>query len=118
MYWAVLDKAKRNRKQSAFQLKRNKKHASVRAKVEHVFRIVKCQFGYRKTRYKGLVKNAAQVFFLKALANLYQARARCWRLQGNCAPKTPYWGKIRVRCETKPKSRHFCCYLWHFPPKS
>jgi transposase, IS5 family len=63
VYWAVLDKAKRN-----------KKHASVRAKVEHVFRIVKCQFGYRKTRYKGLAKNAAQVFSLMALANLCQAR--------------------------------------------
>lgn len=63
VYWAVLDKAKRN-----------KKLASVRAKVEHVFRIVKCQFGYRKARYKGLAKNAAQVFSLMALANLYQAR--------------------------------------------
>jgi transposase, IS5 family len=74
VYWAVLDKAKRNQKLSSTQRKRNKKHASVRAKVEHVFRIVKCQFGYRKTRYKGLDKNAAQVFSLMALANLYQAR--------------------------------------------
>ena len=74
VYWAVLDKAKRNRKLSATQRKKNKKHASVRAKVEHVFRIVKCQFGYRKARYKGLAKNAAQVFSLMALANLYQAR--------------------------------------------
>jgi transposase, IS5 family len=74
VYWAVLDKAKRNKKLSATQRKRNKKHASVRAKVEHVFRIVKCQFGYRKARYKGLDKNAAQVFSLMALANLYQAR--------------------------------------------
>jgi IS5 family transposase len=68
VYWAVLDKAKHNRKLSASQRKRNKKHASVRAKVEHVFRIVKCQFGYRKTRYKGIAKNAAQVFSLMALA--------------------------------------------------
>jgi transposase, IS5 family len=74
VYWAVLDKAKRNRKLSGSQRKRNKKHASVRAKVEHVFRVVKCQFGYRKARYKGLVKNAAQVFSLMALANLYHAR--------------------------------------------
>jgi len=76
VYWAVLDKAKRNRKLSGSQRKRNKKHASVRAKVEHVFRIVKCQFGYRKVRYKGLAKNAAQVFSLMALANLYQARGQ------------------------------------------
>ncbi|NOU20485.1 MAG: IS5 family transposase [Methyloglobulus sp.] len=76
VYWAVLDKAKRNRKLSGSQRKRNKKHASVRAKVEHVFRIAKCQFGCRKVRYKGLAKNAAQVFSLMALANLYQARGQ------------------------------------------
>jgi len=82
VYWAVLDKAKRNRKLSASQRKRNKKHASVRAKVEHVFRIVKCQFGYRKTRYKGIAKNAVQVFSLMALANLYQARGALLAVAG------------------------------------
>ena len=35
--------------------------ASIRAKVEHPFRVIKCQFGYRKTRYKGLTKNIAQL---------------------------------------------------------
>jgi IS5 family transposase len=50
--------------------------------VEHVFRIVKCQFGYRKTRYKGIAKNAAQVFSLMALANLYQARSRLLAVAG------------------------------------
>lgn len=82
VYWAVLDKAKRNRKLSGSQRKRNQKHASVRAKVEHVFRIVKCQFSYRKTRYKGLAKNAAQVFSLMALANLYQAREALLNVAG------------------------------------
>ena len=43
------------------------------AKVEHVFRVVKCQFGYRKVRYRGIAKNGAQVFALLALANLYRA---------------------------------------------
>ncbi len=62
VYWAVLDKAKPKKTLSATQKKRNKKHSSVRAKVEHPFRIIKCQFGYRKTRYRGLKKNAAQVF--------------------------------------------------------
>ena len=42
VYWAVLDKAKRGHKLSSAQRKRNKKQASVRAKVEHMFRIVKC----------------------------------------------------------------------------
>jgi IS5 family transposase len=78
----VLDKAKRNRKLSSSQRKRNRKHASVRAKVGHVFRIVKCQFGYRKARYKGLAKNAAQVFSLMALANLYQARGQLMAAAG------------------------------------
>jgi transposase, IS5 family len=82
VYWAVLDEVKRNRKLSASQRKRNKKHASVRAKVEHVFRIVKCQFGHRKTRYKGIAKNAAQVFSLMALANLYQARGALLAVAG------------------------------------
>ena len=35
---------------------------------------MKCQFGYRKVRYRGLAKNAAHVFALLALANLYLAR--------------------------------------------
>ncbi len=72
--WAVKDKRKRGRVLSSSQRKRNKKHGAVRAKVEHVFRIVKCQFGYRKVRYRGSAKNAAQMFSLMALANLYIAR--------------------------------------------
>ena len=39
-----------------------------------MFRVLKCQFGYRKVRYRGLAKNAAQLFSLLALANLYLAR--------------------------------------------
>jgi IS5 family transposase len=39
-----------------------------------VFRVIKCQFGYRKVRYRGLLKNTAQMFSLMALANLYHTR--------------------------------------------
>lgn len=46
----------------------------IRAKVEHVFRVMKCQFGYRKVRFRGIAKNGAQVFALLALANLFLAR--------------------------------------------
>ena len=53
---------------------RNRRHSRVRARVAHVFRIIKCQFGYRKVRYKGLAKNRAQVMSLVALANLYLLR--------------------------------------------
>jgi IS5 family transposase len=74
VYWAVKDKPKPRRKLSSSQKKRNRRHGAVRAKVEHVFRVLKCQFGYRKIRYRGIAKNGAQVFTLLALANLYLAR--------------------------------------------
>jgi len=74
IFWGVLDKAKPRKKLSASQNRRNKKLSSIRAKVEHPFRILKCQFGYRKTRYRGINKNGAQLFSLFALANLYQVR--------------------------------------------
>jgi IS5 family transposase len=50
--------------------------ASIRAKVEHPFRVIKCQFGYRKTRYRGLLKNTAQLITLFALSNLWMVRKR------------------------------------------
>ena len=50
--------------------------ASLRAKVEHPFRVVKRQFGYTKVRYRGLAKNTAQVLTLFALSNLWMARRR------------------------------------------
>ena len=48
--------------------------ASVLAKVEHTFRVIKCQFGFTKVRYKGLAKNTAQLVTLFALSNLWMAR--------------------------------------------
>ena len=50
--------------------------ASVRAKAEHPFHVVKNLFRHRKTRYKGLVKNAAQLFALFGLANIVIAKKR------------------------------------------
>ena len=46
--------------------------ASIRAKVEHPFRIIKCQFGFLKARYKGLMKNDSQLAMLFTLANLFK----------------------------------------------
>ncbi len=74
VYWAVKEKPKAGRRLSSSQIKRNRRHGAVRAKVEHVFRVLKCQFGYRKVRYRGIEKNGAQVFALLALANLFLAR--------------------------------------------
>ena len=48
--------------------------ASIRAKVEPPFHVVKNRFRHRKTRYKGLAKNTAQLFSLFGLANLFMAR--------------------------------------------
>lgn len=50
--------------------------ASIRAKVEHPFRVVKRQFGYTKVRYRGLAKNGAQIMTLFALSNLWMVRKR------------------------------------------
>ena len=48
--------------------------ASVRAKVEHPFHVIKNRFLHRKVRYKGLAKNEAQLFSLFGLANLVIAK--------------------------------------------
>ncbi|WPH10660.1 IS5 family transposase [Pseudomonas aeruginosa] len=62
---SVLYKAKRRIEQAK---------AQVRAKVEHPFRVIKRQFGYVKTRFRGLAKNTAQLMTLFALSNLWMAR--------------------------------------------
>ncbi len=48
--------------------------ASIRAAVEHPFRVIKRQFGHVKARYRGLAKNGAQVLTLFALSNVWMAR--------------------------------------------
>ena len=60
--------------------------ASLRAKVEHPFRVIKRQFGYTKVRYRGLAKNAAQVLTLFALSNLWMARRRLLPTTGAVRP--------------------------------
>nr|WP_226858029.1 transposase [Acidithiobacillus caldus] len=52
----------------------NRAIARIRARGEHVLRVLKCQFGYRSTRYRGLAKNGAQLTTLFALANLCMLR--------------------------------------------
>ena len=62
----------RERDQKYAKLKEKAK-SSIRAKVEHVFSVVKNIFGYRKTRYRGRRKQVAKFNILFALANLYLA---------------------------------------------
>ena len=59
-------------KERTVQLEKRK--AQVRARVEHPFHIMKNLFRHRKTRYRGLAKNTAQLHSLFALANLVIAR--------------------------------------------
>ncbi len=47
--------------------------ASIWAKVEHPFRVIKRQFDFIKVRYRGLKKNTAQITTLFALSNLWMA---------------------------------------------
>ena len=50
--------------------------AHVRAKGEHPFRVIKQQFGFQKTRLRGMIKNRCKVNVLAALSNLFMARRR------------------------------------------
>lgn len=73
--WRINRKATRNRKLNCADRSFNRKSNRTRARVEHAFGVIKHLWGYTKVRYKGLEKNASQVFTLCALANLYLARS-------------------------------------------
>lgn len=62
--------------QKSLALAYEKLKARIRAKVEHPFHIVKNIFRHRKTRYKGIEKNHAQLNMLFALSNLYMVRGK------------------------------------------
>lgn len=61
---------------------KNRTKSGVRAKVEHPFLVIKRVFGFAKTRYRGLEKNAHRLFVASALVNLYMMRRRLLRLAG------------------------------------
>lgn len=54
----------------------NAARSRVRARGEHLFRVVKCAWGFTKVRYRGLKKNTTRVLATFALANLYLVRHR------------------------------------------
>lgn len=72
--WRVNRKAYRHHQLSPEDVEYNHKQSQIRAKGEHAFLVVKHLWHYQKVRYKGLFKNAVQVFSLFALANLYLVR--------------------------------------------
>jgi IS5 family transposase len=61
----------------------NREKSKVRARVEHVFGVIKRLWGFTKVRYRGLSKNAGRAFVALALANLYLARKQ---LMGQVRP--------------------------------
>jgi transposase, IS5 family len=75
-FWGVMRKAPKGGKLHPDDEYINRLIGKVRARVEHPFRVLKRQFGYIKTRYRGLEKNRAQLFSLFALGNLYLVRRR------------------------------------------
>ena len=67
------------------QRAKNRSKSSVRAKVEHPFRILKRIFGFDKVRYRGLAKNHHRLCACFALVNLYLHRKRLAGLVQSCA---------------------------------
>ena len=74
VYWGVALQAQPKRRMGRAQKRRSQKMSSIRSRVEHVFRVMKRQFGYTKVRCRGLAKNTAQIFTLIALTKLYMKR--------------------------------------------
>ena len=73
--WRVNRKGSPRRRLNCADRSFNRKNNRTRARVEHVFGVIKNLWGYRKARYRGLEKNTAQVFMLMALANFYMVRS-------------------------------------------
>ncbi|MCI1047684.1 IS5 family transposase [Caballeronia zhejiangensis] len=55
---------------------KNRNKSKIRARVEHVFAVVKRLWGFSKVRYRGLAKNANRAFVALALSNVYLSRRR------------------------------------------
>jgi IS5 family transposase len=72
--WRINRKANRGHQLTQEDMECNHRQSQIRAKGEHAFLVVKHLWHYQKVRYKGLYKNAVQVFSLLALANLYLVR--------------------------------------------
>ena len=61
---------KQHPRKNKARLKAEYLKASIRAKVDHPFRVIKCMFSFVKARYRGLKKNDGKLAMLFALANV------------------------------------------------
>lgn len=69
-------KGSRYRKLTEAEQSANRYKSKIRSRVEHVFGVMKRQFGFTKVRYRGLDKNAQCVFTKCALVNLVLAKKK------------------------------------------
>jgi hypothetical protein len=98
---AILDKLERTK-------------ASIRAKVEHPFRVIKRQFGYVKVKYRGLAKNTANLMTLFALSNIWMVRKRLLNMgcAGMSAPENGQRAGNGGKTASKPPlQRQKCRHL-------
>lgn len=72
----TLYKAQANYPLNPMQEHLNELRSRVRSRVEHMFGLIKCVFGFDKLRYRGLAKNANRLFTVCALANLFIIRRK------------------------------------------
>jgi transposase, IS5 family len=70
---------------STYQRFINRRRSVARARVEHVFHVVKRLWGFSKVRYRGLAKNTVRLYTAFALANLYLLRRQLLPRQWTCA---------------------------------
>jgi len=80
--WCIPFKRPRGGELDPEQAKINRLLARLRARVEHLLRVLKCPFGYRKVRHRGIRKNAAAITTQFALANLYLVRRQLLAMAG------------------------------------
>lgn len=78
IYCGILDRNKRNHKLSGGQQKRNKRNSGLRSPVERFFAVIKDQYRYIKTCYRGLYKNRQHLFALGIAFNLQLAVRRIY----------------------------------------
>ena len=55
---------------------KNREKSKIRSRVEHVFAVLKLQFGFVKLRYRGPAKNGTRLFTTCALVNLFLVRKK------------------------------------------
>jgi IS5 family transposase len=83
--YRVNRRAKPHQPLSDYEKRVNRSRSRARARGEHPFRIVKQLWGFRKVRYRGVVKNLARAHMAFALANLYALRRKLMPPQARCA---------------------------------